>query len=413
MQRRLTREMTVDDDLRYQRRFRQMVAANAAYWLKRMQEQMDAEEQVKIDALRAEQENLLKAIERALSEPAAQALGVSLMMEMYTLAELQGWWVDWRAYLDKGLQVARPQSVEAATLIQQMAELYGLFGDMEAAQTYGEMALELWQALANPQGKAYAWSVLSLVYAQQGRFSQAVAASEQAVQALVGEDQDSKIHQSLLGRIHNNWGLVCDASEDYAGALIHMDQAEIHIRQSGQIWKLPRLWHNRGNAYWHLGRLAEAEAAFNLAAPGHKANHDMGRYAQAISSLSVIAHKAGDSSRALVLAAQAEPDLQQVGNRVGLAWLYNNRGEYYKALQRFADAEAAFQEAIARWQALGQPGGMANSLSNLAELYVMWERPQAARPLLLAARAQIALLSQPLPSVVQLVDQLLAQIGEA
>ena len=56
---------------------------------------------------------------------------------------------------------------------------------------------------------------------------------------------------------------------------------------------------------------------------------------------------------------------------------------------------------------------MANSQSNLAELYVMWERPQAARPLLLAARAQMALLSQPLPSVVQLVDQLLAQIGEA
>ena len=57
-----------------------------------------------------------------------------------------------------------------------------------------------------------------------------------------------------------------------------------------RLWKLPRLWHNRGNVYWHLGRLAEAEEAFNQAAPGHKANHDIGRYAQAISSLSVIAH---------------------------------------------------------------------------------------------------------------------------
>ena len=404
-----------NDDERYQNRFRQMVATNAAYWLRRVQAQAAADEGARIDALRAEQGNLLKAMERALAEPTAQALGVSLTMEMYTLAELQGWWVDWRAYLDKGLRVASPQSAEAATLMQQMAELYGLFGDMEAAQTYGELAVDLWQTLANPHGMAYAQSVLSLVYAQQGRISQAIAACEQAVLALASsEDQDSKVCQSLLGRIHNNWGLVCEISEDDAGALTHNDQAEVHLRQSGQIWKLPRLWHNRGNIYRRLGRLAEAEAAFKQAVVGHEANHDVGRGAMAISTLSVLAHMAGDPSRALLLAAQAEPGLQQVGNQASLARLYNNRGEYYKALQRFADAEAAFQEAIARWQALGQqPRGLANSLSNLAELYVMWERPQAARPLLLAARVQMKMLSHSLPNIARLVDTLLAQIGEA
>lgn len=411
----LSQTAKMNDEAYYQERFRRMVAANAAYWLKRVQAHTDAAAEITVDALRGEQANLMKAVERALMEPSARAAAISLTVELYPLVELLGWWADWRAYLDQGLQVTSPQSAEAATLWQQLAELHYLSGDLETAKAHGELALALWQALGNPLGMAYAYSVLSLVYARLRQLEQAFEVCEQAVRALEGsENPDSKIQQSLLGRIHNNWGIVCENLEDFAEALMHNEQAEVHLRQAGQLWKLPRLWHNRGSAYRYLGRPAEAEEAFVQAAAGHEANHDIGRRSLALHQMAILAHERGDSAHALLLVAEAESGLQQIGIRFEHAWLYNSRGEFYKALHRFEDAEAALQEALVRWQALGEPPqGVTTSLFNLAELYALWGRPQEARQLLLAARARLYAMAQPSPSLMQWVETLAAQLGEA
>ena len=119
----------VNDAGRYQVRFREMVATNAAHWLGRLREG-DAE----LEALRAERANLIKAVDRALAEPGAQEVGIHLAIEMYTLAELQGWWVEWLTYLDAALPMAPAQSVDAANLLQQNAELHYLAGDQTMAQ---------------------------------------------------------------------------------------------------------------------------------------------------------------------------------------------------------------------------------------------------------------------------------------
>ncbi|MGB2771875.1 MAG: tetratricopeptide repeat protein [Anaerolineae bacterium] len=400
----------VNDAGRYQVRFREMVATNAAHWLGRLREG-DAE----LEALRAERANLIKAVDRALAEPGAQEVGIHLAIEMYTLAELQGWWVEWLAYLDMALPMAPAQSVDAANLLQQNAELHYLAGDQTMAQERAESALVLWLDMENAQGIAYASSVLSLVYARQGRFELAVQVSEQAVQALEsGADPHSvywgESRHALLARVHNNWGIVCLESLDMAGALAHFEVAEFHWRQIGHQWKLARLWHNRGVAYHRLGQMAEAETALRQAIAGHEANHDRARCALARSALATVAHAQGDSQQALTLAAQAEPDLAAVGDRVNLAHLSNNRSEYYKALGRFADAEVASLDAINRLRALGQqPKNESISLVNLGELYRLWGREAAAEKAFAEARARFAAILNPPPDLVQWFNALLAQ----
>ncbi len=396
----------------YQVQFRESIAKNADYWRRQMQVNADD-----LEALRAERANLIKAVERALAEPHAQDAGLHLAIEMYTLAELQGWWVEWLTYLDAALPMAPAQSVEAANLLQQNAELHYLAGDQAMAQERAELALVLWLDMENAQGIAYASSVLSLIYARQGRFELAVQVSEQAVQALEsGADPHSiywwKSRHALLARVHNNWGIVCLESWDMAGALAHFEVAEFHWRQIGHQWKLARLWHNRGVAYLNLEQLAEAEAALRQAIAGHEENHDWGRCALARSALATVAHAQGDSQQALTLAAQAEPDLAAVGDMVNLAHLSNNRSEYYKALGRFADAEVASLDAINRLRALGQqPKNESISLVNLGELYRLWGREAAAEKTFAEARARFAAIPNPPPDLVQWFNALLARAG--
>lgn len=390
----------------YQAQFRELIAENARYWRRQMQDKADD-----LETLRAERANLIKAVERALAEPHAQEAGLHLAIEMYTLAELQGWWVEWQTYLNAALPKAPAHSMEAANLLQQNAELHYLVGDQARAQEQAELALMLWLDMDDVEGVAYASSVLSLIYVRQGRFEQAVQVSEQAAQALEsGANPEARSRHALLARVHNNWGIVYLESMDMAGALTHFEAAEWHWQQIGQQWKLPRLWHNRGVAYHNLGQLAEAEAALRQAIAGHEANHDWGRRALARSALATVVHARGDSQQALTLAAQAEPDLAAVGDMVNLAHLSNNRSEYYKALGRFADAEVALLDAINRLRALGQqPKNESIGLVNLGELYRLWGREAAAEKAFAEARVRFAMIPAPPLDLVQWFNAQLAQ----
>ncbi len=363
---------------RYAAHFRSMLAKNALYW----QARLGAEAEPGRDFHR-EHDNIVKAVQMALMEPSAQEVGVELTLAMYDLVEQLGWWLNWRGYLEQSLGLAAPNSQRAATLQQNLAELCFLFGDLEAAERYSLGSLAAWQRLEDGAGIAVVSSTLGLIYSQRGQYDQAERLCQDALSALdASPPEGEQTGERLRGRVHNNWSVVCQDSQDWGGVLKHCEAAELHFRRAGALAKLPRVWHNRGMALYWQGRLLEAENAFQDALQQHERNGDRGRRAQALVSLAMIAHERRDSAHALTLTGEAVRDLEAVGDQITLAHAANNRGEYFKALDRFEESEASFLQSIRRWHALGlRSYHLANVLFNLGELYKMtgrWREAEAS-----------------------------------
>lgn len=173
-----------------------------------------------------------------------------------------------------------PGDPDAAHILQQLASLYAKRGDLPAAEAMCRQMLgyELQRPVADQHGRISAWSNLSQMLVQQGRFDEAAQASSQALALARSTAQwDMRLMAVLLA----NQGLI-DASAQpprYSDASINFEQAAaLNLQTRGA--DAPEL----GAALFSLGnvhqacqqyapariRLTEALRIFRLAYPaGH------------------------------------------------------------------------------------------------------------------------------------------------
>lgn len=170
-----------------------------------------------------------------------------------------------------------------------------------------------------------------------------------------------------------------------------------------------RLLMARAGAQADRGRTAEALAAFEAAHRLFQAANDRRGQALALQNIGAIYQDAGEYERVLQCYAEAakvypdEPEL--------LVSAHNNRGNALKELHRYAEAETAFQNALAVSRELESPVLEARILTNLAAVLMKMGRLQLAetrlrqadriaerdpaasewRPFIWGVRAQVAL----------------------
>lgn len=97
----------------------------------------------------------------------------------------------------------------------------------------------------------------------------------------------------------------------------------------------------------------------------------------------MVCSEARDFEQALAHFAQAEAYFQQAHNRRGVAHIHNNRGNTYRMLEYYSNAETQFRQALAAYRELGDDLYQASVLNNLS--IILFKRSQVEEALELNA----------------------------
>ena len=320
--------------LRYQRK----IALTAAAWLAFMQAHS-----VEPDAVERELENVMMAAQQALAEPTAYAAGLTLVMEAWRHMELRGHWLLWQDILRAAVAVATEMKAASHTarLHDQLAETERLLGNNAAALAQFEAALA---AALQADDVLQAGRILSHMSQVQLALGHPDAAEASCKQALVYVEGFNSPND--LGRIYNNWGLICQECRDLEQALVYYDLAEVYFEQVQNRRGIANVANNRGNVFHILKHYSKAEEFLRKALTIYKEIGDELYGTNTQINLSSVLFGQGQKDQALKLIIASEEGIHRLRNPLMLARLHNNRGVILAACNMTSQAKIAFREAI-------------------------------------------------------------------
>jgi tetratricopeptide (TPR) repeat protein len=234
---------------------------------------------------------------------------------------------------------AAPDSLELLDVYLQIATIYWRQGYIERTRSFLDGALlvmQLRQGRTGPEqdrARADLLHVQAIVEGSTGNQEGAIRHYREEIGLLEALGDRAK-----LGAAYNNLSGLNKAQGRLAAALEHQLKAMDIAEQVGEPLAIAISCNNLGEIYFELG-------CQDKALPYYRLYMDLNKK---------IANRIGDA----------------FGN-AGLARIYQERGEFQKAEQFFLDALAIARE-------VKSGGREANVLSDLAELYCDWARPDKA-----------------------------------
>jgi CHAT domain-containing protein/Flp pilus assembly protein TadD len=261
-------------------------------------------------------------------------------------------------------QVPEGQKAEADRTLKSAVDTLRI-GSPYAAQQQLEQALQLYKAIADPQGQQAALTHLGLAYYRQGRYPQALAVLQQADQ-FPGNWQQQGQRFSLRGMISLQQG-------DYWSALQHLQRAE--GSQRSDIAAENRTQIALGETYHYLGLYNKALPYLEIAqkTPGDRI--DLGWALQALGDLQF---DLGEYQQAQDYYQQGLHIRRAVGDRLGTARSLSSLGLTYQQQNQFEAALAAYQEALSVITGLGDDTGRVYLLNYLSRAYLAQGQNQQA-----------------------------------
>lgn len=387
--------MTLNPDLAHQydplRRFRGKIAQNARAWL----EFVRCERPESPDLAR-EFANVNRAATQALSEPTAWAEGLPLAVALWPFIDWHGYWLVWRAVLERALVVCRRLGDPAVEveITDQLGELARNVGENRAALTWQEQALRLARDLGNHAVVGRVLIHLSQQYLPQGQYRAAQACCEEAISLLEPLGMEAEVAIA-----HNNWGIACSEEGLMEPALAELVLAEMMFRGQGNRRGQAKALHNQGEAYLRQERWAEAGPLYQRSITlALEAGDELGA-ARSRTSLGILLHEQGQHEAALALHRTIETFYRRLGDRTMLARVINNEGTFLYALGRTDEAALAYEQAAHMHLVSDNLSEAVTSLLNWAELLLEHGAAEPALARLRQAGAIMETLSSPLPAL--------------
>jgi len=269
-----------------------------------------------------------------------------------------------------------PDHPEAATSLNNLAELYVSLGEYANAEPLHKRSLAIKEKVYGPEHPNVALGLnnLAQIYRRKGDLGKAAALYERS--RAINEKAFGPEHPNVALSL-NNLALVYEALGDYTGA-------EGLLRRSLAIWEktlgsghphVAMALNNLAELYRNSGEYAKAEPLYKRSlavcekafGPGHP------NVALSLNNLAVLYCALGDwakaeplFNRSLVIREKAfGPDHPDVATTVNnLAELYRNSGEYAKAEPLYKRSRIIFEKALGP-----EDPNVATSLNNLALVY--------------------------------------------
>lgn len=244
-------------------------------------------------------------------------------------------------------------------------------GNYDEAIVYYEESHSQSEALTDAYRVGRALYSLGTVYRNQGQYASAQRYLEQglAITERTGDRQSESRGRNTLGDIYLYRG-------DYTAARTQYSQVAQLAQEVGDRRSESIAQTNLGIVARDLGHYEVATEHFELSLGLARTIGFQRGEGWTLCCQSLLSHQTNRPQDALRQAKQALTIFEQLGDRLGLAFSQTNLGRAHGDLGEWADAQAAYETALALREELAQPHLVAEVRAGLAQ--VLWEEGERA-----------------------------------
>ena len=233
-------------------------------------------------------------------------------------------------------------------------------GDYAEARDWGEQALGLFQEGNDLCGESATHHSLGLAATYEGDYASARGHFEQAL-GLARESGYLSGEGSALSAL----GIVAAELGDPVTARSHYEKALYIFGQTGDRDREGRVLNNLGFILDQLGAYAEAESNFERVLANSREIGSRHGQIVALVNLAYASHRQKRPQEALQRARQALEQAEEIGERRAQGYAWTVLGDVLAGLGHLAEAESAYNQALALRRELGQPNLVTESLAGL------------------------------------------------
>ncbi len=269
--------------------------------------------------------------------------------------------------LDQALALAR--QAEQARLEAKIWRRLGIIASNQSdhlrAQAAFEQALMIVTQANNVRGQSLVLNNLGVVAKRQGDYVAAQAAYQEALRCF--RQTEDVWGESL---VLNNLGTVAYSQGRYGEALRHYQQSLRLSHELGDRTNKGIVLENLGELYTRLGAYPRARDYYEQSLRLRRAMKDRYGQAQVWAGLALLQHDLGDDEAAYQAGQRADRLAQAVEAQSLQARALTYIGHALVPLERYAEAVATYQRALAVCHPLGQPTRLPHIRAGLAQAWL-------------------------------------------
>lgn len=333
---------------------------------------------------------LLFALDNGLQLPSAWATAFKLLLLLAPRMEQAGLRFEWLDFLARGIACSRIAEAPATTGHLLVAEgvLLQRLGRLAEAQQRLQEAAQLFATLGDRHSEAIALN--RLAYTSRLRHHSAEAyASVAAARTLLAEDDVEVGYCHLVLYL-----LACDRrAMDEATHHAQASLARFHAAGETRMTAMATL--NLGTAQMLGANYAAAIGAYQEAGARFDALDDPAHSALAQMNIGCAYLFLAQPAVALPPLLEAEVTFRRLHDLSRLALVYSNLGLAYAELGDWEQAERCLQNAVERFEALGDFPALVDTLLDLVRMYQRSGRPMEAVATARSVQAGLAQIHSP------------------
>lgn len=370
--------------------------ANIAQWLEQIRQAPD-----RAALVNAEYENILRAVESALSHPTTVMLGYQLMNMLHPIVLDIADWERWQSYLTQlGNLLEDDNQLSKALLFIQLGDVQSKLSNLDDAEIDYRKGIEALEQIDHFEKAAFSKGRLATVIARKGAYQTAIALCEEAVNVA-----KTFKNLELQSQLELNKSFIYFHFEDYQNSLASANFAYNSFQKMGLQQEAAKVLSKMVALSNELGEWEHVAQQAELLIDDLKDSGDLTNLSSLQTALGVAAFNLEDFHLAENSWHQALRLELQMNNKMSIADNQNNLGLVYTKLGEFQEAEKVFHQAIETYDEIGSSFLKANALDNLAELYILQnaiDKGQAALELTIAELRQI----DNVPRVLQIIEEM-------
>lgn len=346
---------------RWREILRQQRLANAERWLNLVETSPNPSALVL-----AEYDNLLRTLEIVLSDPPSFDLAFRLIQAIAPIISGYADWERWLVYLQRLLETATRlgRLPEQARLLEQCGDIYQWLGKLPEAQDVFRQSAAYYQQLNYQANYAVVLAKKAFVYYLQGQTAESISLCQQAL-AIVEPTGD----EFSIAHVNLNFSEICRRTQNWEQGLKAVETAHRLYEKLGKPEFVIKAVFNRAAYKVSLQQSEGLEEMAQWLIERLTTSKDIRTLSQLKINLGVFAFQQGNYKTAEKLWSESLQLHTQVQDPTELALIYNNLGMVYTRMSEWDAAYDMLQEAVTRYQNLGEVNEWANSMDNLADLY--------------------------------------------